>query len=174
MFVGFLLLVVIVGGSINVVFADQDIHSLLTNWFNKEKDDSITELEKAISVEQDVQTERLKETLQKEITEAQAQLHTFTENEIDKRVHQLQSHADELIKSVSIDNADEKNRVTQELEAILQEAQQKMGTVNVEKKPISKTDKLTEEKPVSTKGEEKQSKQSEQTHDKVKIKQGAE
>lgn len=186
MFIGFLLLVVIIGSSINVVFADQDIQSLLTNWFNKEKDQSITELDKAISTEQGIQTKRLKESLQSEIRGAEAELHTFTENEIDKRISQLQSHADELINSVSIDNSDEKNRVTRELEAILKDAQRRLNAVDVKTEPVqdaviepeadtkpkpdTETDKVDEVNPAG----KNESKQSDQSHDKAKTEQGAE
>lgn len=186
MFIGFLLLVVIIGSSINVVFADQDIQSLLTNWFNKEKDQSITELDKAISTEQGIQTKRLKETLQSEIRDAEAELHTFTDKEIDKRISQLQSHADQLINSVSIDNSDEKNRVTRELEAILKDGQRRMNAINVETEPVQdaviepeadtkpKPDTGTDKENEVNPADKNESKQPDQSRDKAKKEQGAE
>lgn len=129
---GTLFLIVIVGSSIQVSFADQDISALLSNWFHGKTEDSIEEIDKAISIEQQKQTERLKEELRLEIDTAKKQLQEFTEAEKSNRIDALKQYADGLISNSQMNNEDSKQTVTEELDRIFQEAKTKMSEVEFE------------------------------------------
>src|SRR5690625_4346780 len=73
-FIGTVLLIMIIGSSMSVAFAEQDIEALLTNWFVKNQEEAIEGLEKSVQDEQEEQTKRLKEALQIEVKEAEEEL----------------------------------------------------------------------------------------------------
>lgn len=91
---------IIIGSSLNIVFAEKDISGLLTEWFQTKKSESIEDVERAIIEEQKVQTERLKAKLQEEIEEANTRLQEFTEDEKSKRIEAIRNYADELLESI--------------------------------------------------------------------------
>ncbi|WP_373894291.1 hypothetical protein ACUL41_00660 [Virgibacillus natechei] len=133
--VGALLLIIIITSSINVAFADRDIGSVLTNWFNKNEGESIAEIEQAIDSERQDQTERLKEELRLEIESSEQELNQFTETQKTDRTTELERYTDELIHNLSIDNEEEKNRIAEETEAIVQEAKEKIDNIERTEKP---------------------------------------
>src|SRR5699024_9218313 len=101
---GVFLIVVLIGSSLNIAFAEHDLRTLLANWCQTKQTDSIQEIEKAIKTEQKVQTERLKEQLQVEIEQANKRLQQFTETEKELRVEEIRNYADDLITSIEIDD----------------------------------------------------------------------
>ncbi|UJL46325.1 hypothetical protein KFZ58_18580 [Virgibacillus sp. NKC19-16] len=146
--VGALLLIIIIASSINVAFADRDIGSVLTNWFNKNEAESIAEIEQVIDSERQVQTERLKEELRLEIESSEQELNKFTETQKTDRMIELERYTDKLINNLTIDNAEEKSRITDETEAIVQEAKEKMDQLKPTGKQDSDKEAETEEKTV--------------------------
>lgn len=127
--VGALFLILIVGSSVNVAFAGQDIHSLLSSWFQTERSNSIAEIEEAVAIEQEIQTERLKEELRLGIENAERQLENYTNKMKANSISEIQKHADQLVNSIEIDQSEEKNNVTSQLEAIIQDAKNKIDAI---------------------------------------------
>ncbi|MBM6619136.1 hypothetical protein [Bacillus suaedaesalsae] len=127
--IGAILLSVGIGSSVNVAFADQDIHALLTNWFDKKKVESINEIEQAIMSEKETQKQRLKEQLQVEIQKSEEELQLFTDAEKEARVLALQQYTDALIANFNVDNSNKEEKLSAELDAIVQEAIEKMDKV---------------------------------------------
>ncbi|WP_019153530.1 hypothetical protein [Robertmurraya massiliosenegalensis] len=127
--VGALFLILIVGSSVNVAFAGQDIHSLLSSWFQTERSNSIAEIEEAVAIEQEIQTERLKEELRLGIENAERQLENYTDKMKANSISEIQKHADQLVNSIEIDQSEEKNNVTSQLEAIIQDAKNKIDAI---------------------------------------------
>lgn len=127
---GAVVLIVFFGGSLNVVFADENIQSVLTNWFDQKKTASISEIEEAIDAEQQKQTVRLQEALRPEIEKLNEQLNAFTDQEKEKSIQVIQGHADQLIANIDLNGAEEKEKVVAELKQIIQEAKAKMENVS--------------------------------------------
>jgi len=132
--IGTLFLSIGVGSSISVAFADQDIQGLLTNWFAKQQTHSIETIEHAVMSEKEIQMQRLKEELQVEMDDAKKQLDQFTDQEKQKRVNDLKTHTDELIKNLKIDNSKEKAAIIDQLDKITNDAIKKMDNVSKTKK----------------------------------------
>ncbi|WP_100011614.1 hypothetical protein [Lentibacillus sediminis] len=126
---GAAVLIVFFGSSLNVVFADQNIQSLLTNWFDQKKTESIGEIEEAVDAEQQKQTQRLQEALRPEIEKLNEQLNAFTDQEKAKSIQAIQGHADQLIANIELDGTEEKENVAAEFKQIIQEAKDKMDHV---------------------------------------------
>ncbi|CEG28694.1 hypothetical protein [Bacillus sp. B-jedd] len=121
--IGVLLLSCIIISNIGVAYADQDIHSLLANWFNKNGQESISEIEKAIEEEKVKQRIRLKEELQLELKNSAQLLKQYTEDEKNKRIIALQQYADQLIKEMKLENNQaEKQRISAEMDNEVQKA----------------------------------------------------
>ncbi|SET08820.1 hypothetical protein SAMN05216389_105119 [Oceanobacillus limi] len=125
-----ILVCIIIGGSFNVVVAKQDIQSLLNNWFNQQKTESITEIEQAITDEQGKQTERLRKEIQFEIERVRNEINEFTMKEKEKRVLALQSYADKLIANFEPSEPGDKKAIESQLDQIMLEAQRKMDHVS--------------------------------------------
>ncbi|GGA79281.1 hypothetical protein [Ornithinibacillus halotolerans] len=130
--VGAILLTIIIGSSLNVAFANQDISSMLISWFEKNRVESIERIESAIYSEKEKQIERLKEELRLEIEQAKEQLELFTEAEKQKRVQELQNYADSLISNLDVDMSNDKDAILEQYELIMQEAIEKMNMVEMD------------------------------------------
>lgn len=124
--IGALFLSISIGSGVKSAFAGQDINSLLTNWFNAKKTESINQIDQAITNEKDLLMVELKKGLQKEIQLAEKELAQFTQDEIDLRVDELRSYADELLLNMSIDNSDEQAAIASTLNVIYEEALKQM------------------------------------------------
>lgn len=120
--IGVLLLSSTIGGNIGMAFADQDIQSLLSNWFNQKGQESIQTIEDAIMTEKEQQKVRLKEELQSELKNSAQLMDQFTEEEKQKRIQALQEYADQLIKNMKLDNNKEKQKISDEMDKIIQKA----------------------------------------------------
>ncbi|MEZ7172850.1 hypothetical protein [Sporosarcina sp. OR05] len=150
--IGAVLLIGIIGSSVSITFASQDVQSLLTSWFDTQRGNAIEDIKGTIDTEREFQMERLKEELQSEIQSANERLQTFTEDEKTKRTAALRSYTDALIQQFSVDNTEEENYVVHELESIFQNAVSKMEQVmaNSASKdgPISESPPEAEGQPV--------------------------
>ncbi|MDN4608072.1 hypothetical protein [Sporosarcina highlanderae] len=127
--IGAVLLIGIIGGSVSVTFAHQDIQSLLMNWFDTQRGHALVEIKEAIDSEQEIQTGRLKEELHSEIQVANERLQAFTLIEKEKRTSELRRYVDELISTINIDNSQKENSLRDELESIFQAAVNEMNRV---------------------------------------------
>lgn len=121
--VGVLLLSGMIVGNIGVAFADQDVNALLTNWFNKKGQESMSSIEKAIMTEKEQQKARLKEELQLEMSNSAKLLEQYTEEEKNKRVLALRQYADQLLEEMKLENnKEEKQRIAAEMDKEIQKA----------------------------------------------------
>lgn len=128
--IGALFSIVLVGGSVGMAYADSDISSLLTHWFNKQSEEAVAEIDRSIDQEREKQTKRLKEELQLEIEAADETLKEFTKEEIEKRTESLKRHADELIANFDGDEGNtspEKDKIMKQLDQTFNEAIQQMN-----------------------------------------------
>src|SRR5699024_2785507 len=132
--IGAVLLIGVVGSSVTITFADQDIESLLTNWFDNTKDEALQDLEEAVSKEQKEQTKRLKEELQSEVEAAEKQLNQFTEEQKEKILKELQRYTDQLIDSIEITNEEKEKEIETKLYYIFEETKEKMNKILLEEK----------------------------------------
>lgn len=55
------MLSICIGSWMNIALADQDVGTLLTNWFNNKQSESIQEIDKAIKDEKEILLKQLKE-----------------------------------------------------------------------------------------------------------------
>ncbi len=128
---GALIISVSIGSGVTTVNADQDISSLLTNWFNGKQSESIHEIDTAITAEKELLKLELKAALKAEMQDAEQELDTFTDAEKNARIASLNKYAEELIAKINIDNSAEKEKVTNELNAIIAKAIKNMDAVKI-------------------------------------------
>ncbi|MGE8203440.1 hypothetical protein ACQKP0_02670 [Heyndrickxia sp. NPDC080065] len=139
---GVLFLSLTIGSSIGVVFADQDIPTLLNNWFNKKGTESISVIEQAISTEKETQKERLKEELQKELKRSQKELEKFTDQEKKDRIKELREYTNQLIANLHIDNQKEEKSIKEQLKSIMNAAISEMEKVIPGNKAAGENDSI--------------------------------
>ncbi|WP_337017651.1 hypothetical protein [Oceanobacillus massiliensis] len=129
--IGSILSFIVISGSIGVAFADQDLESVLLNWFNKKEASAISEIDLAVEKEKAAQMKRLKSAMQEEIKKSEIELDNFKETEKQKITASLKQYADQLINGMEIDNTEEKSELKSQLESILSEAETKMQQVYI-------------------------------------------
>ncbi|MDW0116091.1 hypothetical protein QTL97_04025 [Sporosarcina thermotolerans] len=149
--IGALLLIGIIGSGVSITFANQDIQSLLMNWFDTQRGHVLDEIKEAIDLEHEIQTGRLKEELHSEIQMANERLQAFTMEEKERRTSELRRYADELINGFVNDNLENENSVRDELDSIFQSAVNEMNRVvnegNIGQTPIEEPESPEEEEP---------------------------
>lgn len=127
--IGTFLCFLIIGSSVGIVFADQDIRTMLTNWFDQHKSESIEEIEQAIDAEQEILIQELKQELAADIAKVKEQMKAFTAAEKEKSLLALQQYKTTLLEEHHFDTAAEKETYKNELESIVQEAKQQMEAI---------------------------------------------
>jgi hypothetical protein len=120
----------IIGGSMSVTFADQDVHNKLSQWFEDKKNEAINEISLAIMNERELQKGRLQEEIKSVINGAETDLNIFTASEKEKRRQAIRNHADSIIASLNIDNEEEKAQISSELDVIVEDAIQELNRVS--------------------------------------------
>ena len=120
----------IIGGTINIAFANEDINAMLTNWFNEKRTTAIVDIKAAISSEKDTQKIRLKEELEKEIGTAEGELSQFTADEKEQRIQNLREYTEKLIGEIDIDNGAAEQELVTRLNGIYEEAINALDTAN--------------------------------------------
>ncbi|WP_404430258.1 hypothetical protein [Sutcliffiella horikoshii] len=121
LFVFVIILAFLFMSNVKTGFANQDIQSLLTGWFNNERDISISHLEKEISSEKEKQMGILKEEIAKKLEQADKELGEFTDNEIEVTKASLEQYTLELIESTEFNSEKKKRDFSQEVDKIFKE-----------------------------------------------------
>lgn len=139
------------GGGLNKAFADQDIQSRLTDWFDKRKSESISEMDVAITAEKKRLMNQLRVELQLETQRAQVQLAQHTAGETAQSIKELQKYAAELAAGIHVSNDAEKAAVSTNMDAALAEAMALLkGSAVVPKLPDTPKPELTPDKGEAT------------------------
>ncbi|TQR21676.1 hypothetical protein [Psychrobacillus vulpis] len=124
--VGALFLSIGLGSGVKIALADQDIQSLMTSWFYNKKQESIEEIDTAIALEKAVLMGQLKDQLQVEKQNAEANLEQFTQNEKANKIEALRDYADQLKLEMKIDNSEQEAAILANLDAIIEQAKAQM------------------------------------------------
>lgn len=117
-----LLLVFSFGSGFNRAFADQDIQSRLSSWFDNRKNESISEMDQAITLEKNRLMDQLRLELQLEMQRAQAQLARHTVAEIAQSIQLLEQYAAELSSGIHVSNETDKDAVSSNIDKALEDA----------------------------------------------------
>lgn len=142
----------IIGGGIRTALADQDLTLMMSNWFNKKKESSIADMEKAITDEKQILLKDLENSLSKEMQKAADQLASFTVLEKQNRINNLNEYAKSLKSQMKIDNSEQEEIIQANLDAIIAQAVAQMDGQANELKLIAippGTDETETEAPVS-------------------------
>ncbi|GEN29934.1 hypothetical protein HNQ35_000365 [Cerasibacillus quisquiliarum] len=140
LFVMTVFMLLLIGGGIHVVFADEEIRSLLFDWFERKEDESIEAIETTILKEQEKQMNRIKNELQKTIAEAEERIDIFTENEKKRRIIQLEQHANDILKTIKIEDAAIEAEVNEQLMEIIERAISEMDAISNDLQPFIQED----------------------------------
>ncbi|HEY4602056.1 MAG TPA: hypothetical protein VIG73_12375 [Cerasibacillus sp.] len=125
-------MLVLIGSSMHVVFADENIRSLLFDWFERKEIESVEALEITITSEREKQINRLKDELQKTITEAEERINSFTENEKQIRISELEQHANDILETFTIDETAKEEEVKGQLMEIVNQAISEMDAIKID------------------------------------------
>lgn len=122
MIAGALCLFIGLGGGVKTALADQDVQLLMEKWFLKKQDESLKEIDSAISTERDVLMEQLKDQLNTEMQLAEKQLAEFTAIQKRTRIEALQEYANNIKAEMNIDNSEQQAAIMKNIDIILENA----------------------------------------------------
>lgn len=117
-----LLFIGIISSSVIIVFADNDIPSLLKNWFHQKTETMMGEISEEIKSEKNKQTVRLEKELIAIINKAEEDLISFTNKEKETKLEQLRNYADKIIDEFEVDHEAEMEELVNGFEEILTKA----------------------------------------------------
>lgn len=132
---GVLLLIIPLGSSVGLSFADADVKSKLANWFDNKGQQSISLIESAILSEKELQKQRLKEELELEMGRSAKDLEEFTSSHKEAKIKELREYTDSIIANINVDTEGEKSQVVNEIEKIMAEAKEEILTVSLSAPP---------------------------------------
>ncbi|MCZ8537284.1 hypothetical protein M9R32_08840 [Paenisporosarcina quisquiliarum] len=111
-----------ISSGMKTTFADADVSTLLLNWFKNKESESIKEIDAAITDEKTILIAQLKVELKNEMDSAKKELDAFTENQKSARIASLRQYANELIENLNIDTTEQQEKITAQINAIMNEA----------------------------------------------------
>lgn len=111
----------------NVALAGGNASSLLSQWFDKKANESITQIDQSIQVEKDKALKKLQAELQADIKQSEKDINAFTQQEKEKRVQEIQRYTDELISKMDGQDEETKKKIQSNLDAITQQAKQELN-----------------------------------------------
>lgn len=109
-----------------VADADENITSILKDWFTKQETDAIEEIDNSISKVQDEQVKRLKSTIKDMLDEQKEEMNTIVDTEKQKRTESLEAYTDELIAEFKEEYPDTIELPTSELDNTIETAKKQM------------------------------------------------
>ncbi|MDY0404874.1 hypothetical protein P5G51_005200 [Virgibacillus sp. 179-BFC.A HS] len=139
-----LFMIILMCSGISVVFASPNISAILTNWFHTKNEDAIEEIDNAVDKELQKQSARLKASLKPVIDASQKEINTYTKQQKEQKIKELQDYADQLIKHAKeADNSIDKERYENDLNQIVKAAISQLDKVQ----PKKAQDKTEEQVP---------------------------
>lgn len=111
-----------IGSGVKTTFADADVSTLLINWFKNKESESVKEIDTAITAEKTILLAQLKEELKIEMASAEKELDAFTEKQKSDRIASLRQYANELIDNLNIDTTEQQDKITAQINSIMNEA----------------------------------------------------
>lgn len=132
LFVSLLIIAFLFALEQKTTFASAGIQTILTNWFEGEKQESIRSLEEAINSEKETQMAILMEEISVTLGNANKELADFTAQETEKSRLELRKYTEELIQSMEFDVEGQQEEFMNEVERILEEAYGKLEQARAE------------------------------------------
>lgn len=120
--IGAVILTLGIGSGMKTTFADADVSTMLINWFNNQKSDSIREIDTAITAEKEILLADLKIQLKAEMDAAESDLDQFTEQVKSERIASLREYASTLVANIDIDNSEQQAAITSNINSIVENA----------------------------------------------------
>lgn len=120
--VGILVLSIGLGTGTKTALADADVQQLMAKWFSKKQDESIKDIDQAISKERDALMGQLKTQLNAEMQLAEQQLAEFTATQKQIRIAALQEYANNIKAGMKIDNSEQQAAIMKNIDIILENA----------------------------------------------------
>ncbi|MGE7769321.1 hypothetical protein ACQKMK_02150 [Viridibacillus arvi] len=139
MILGILLIGFSLGNGMKSAFADQDLQTMLTNWFNIKKTNSVSEIDQAITAEKEQLIGNIKGEIQLEMKRTADELATFKNAEKEQRIAALRDYTSELIankkSSIREDKEADMESYEAEINWIVEEAIAKINGTPISEKP---------------------------------------
>ncbi|SDS88862.1 hypothetical protein SAMN05444162_2530 [Paenibacillaceae bacterium GAS479] len=112
-------------------YADVDLKGKILAWAGIGTETAINDLETAISQETEVQKKRLQEQLRADLRQQEAGFQQYAEQEKAARLQEIRDYADELLRSRSFDNEQQKQDYASQLAGIVESARSTMSGLDV-------------------------------------------
>lgn len=130
--VAMMIMVLLFTAEWKMAFASSGIQTLLTNWFEGEKQESIRSLEMEITKEKEAQMAILKKEIAANLAKANQELADFTAQEAEKSKEELNAYTNTLLQTMEFDMEGQQEQFLLEVEQIMEEAYEKLEQARAE------------------------------------------
>ncbi|WP_339148434.1 MULTISPECIES: hypothetical protein [unclassified Sutcliffiella] len=130
--VAMMIMVLLFTAEWKTAFASSSIQTLLTNWFEGEKQESIRSLEMEITKQKEAQMAILKKEIATTLANANQELANFTAHEAEKSKEELKAYTNALLQTMEFDMEGQQEQFLLEVERIMEEAYEKLEQARAE------------------------------------------
>lgn len=116
----------LIGCTIHVTFANTDMQSLISSWFDTKTDESVKTMEEELNRVKQQQLERLQMEIRSQMDTVDQELQILLDQQIMERSEELEQYADEIIQDIEISPNNINQELQIEMDAIIIQAKDDM------------------------------------------------
>ncbi|GLO67397.1 MULTISPECIES: hypothetical protein [Oceanobacillus] len=116
----------LIGCTIHVTFANTDMQSLISSWFDTNTDESVKTMEEELNRVKQQQLERLQMEIRSQMDTVDQELQILLDQQIMERSSELEQYADEIIQDIEISPNNINQELQIEMDAIIIQAKDDM------------------------------------------------
>ncbi|WP_419892930.1 hypothetical protein [Oceanobacillus kimchii] len=116
----------LIGCTIHVTFANTDMQSLISSWFDTKTDESVKTMEEELNRVKQQQLERLQMEIRSQMDTVDQELQILLDQQIMERSSELTQYADEIIQDIEISPNNINQELQIEMDAIIIQAKDDM------------------------------------------------
>ncbi|MCT1578248.1 hypothetical protein M3E13_00730 [Oceanobacillus kimchii] len=116
----------LIGCTIHVTFANTDMQSLISSWFDTKTDESVKTMEEELNRVKQQQLERLQMEIRSQMDTVDQELQILLDQQIMERSSELEQYADEIIQDIEISPNNINQELQIEMDAIIIQAKDDM------------------------------------------------
>lgn len=119
----------LIGFTIHVTFANTDMQSMISSWFDTKTDESIKKIEEELNQVKQQQVERLQTEIRSQMDIVDQELQILLDQQITERSSELEQYADEIIHDIEISPNNTNEELQTEMDAIIIQAKEDMDSL---------------------------------------------
>lgn len=124
----------LIGCTIHVTFANSDMQSTISSWFDTKTNESVKTMEEELNHVKQQQLERLQTEIRSQMDAVDQELQILLDQQITERSSELEQYADEIIQEIEISPDNTNEEIQTKLDVIINQAKEEMDLLRKDNK----------------------------------------